>query len=263
MAVPARPSTAPPAPPPHRTGAFREVGTVRHANIHAQRYRLRGSGRITGEVDVDEAELDGIVSVSGRLTADRLEVKGTLEVGGDVTVRGTVRLRGTGRFLGGLTAGGLTTDGLVRISQGARVTGPLSAKGTLEIGGDAVATLFSSEGRVAIAGALRASEVDTVFESESTLGPVEAAIVSLRPRQLVPLPIEVPVLNPRAFLHVDRIEGERVDLEGVEVDYVKASQIVLGRHCHVTRIDGTIARKDPTSYVGYESRTPPPHGLSR
>ncbi len=258
-----RPPAPAPTPSVPRSGAFRETGTVRHASIHAQRYRLKGTGKVTGEVDVDEAAFDGIVTITGPLNANRLDVRGTFEGGGDVGVSGAMALRGTGRFLGALRAGELSTDGLVRIAKGLQVVRTLSARGALEVGGDLESAFFGMEGRVAIAGVVRAKEVDGIFESESAIREIEAVKVSLRPRQLIRLPVEVPVLSPNALLKVDRIEAEAVQIEGVEVGYIRAESIVLGRHCHVTRLDGTLVKKDPTSHVGYESRTAPPRGLSR
>ena len=266
MAAPVRSPMAPTAVAPPsmpRSGAFREVGTVRHASIHAQRYRLRGAGKVTGEVDVDEAVFDGIATITGPLIANQLDVRGTFEVGGDVTVSGGVVVRGTGRFLGSVRAGQLTTDGLVRVAKDVRVVGTLTAKGALEIGKDVAAALFLHDGRISLAGVLRAQEVEAVFESESSIREIEATQVSLRPRQILRLPVDVPILSPKALLRVGRIEAESVQIEGVDVDYVRAGSIALGRHCHVTRIDGTVVKKDPSSHIGYESRTPPPHGLSR
>jgi len=62
---------------------------------------------------------------------------------------------------------------------------------------------------------------------------------------------------------VDRIEAESVKLEGVKVAFVRAPQVILGRGCHVTEVDGTIVRRHPSSHVGPESRSLPPYGLRR
>ena len=62
---------------------------------------------------------------------------------------------------------------------------------------------------------------------------------------------------------MDRIEAETVVLSGVNVGYLRANQIVLGRDSEVTRVDGAIVSCHPTSHVGPVSRSAAPYGLTR
>ncbi|MGI0054335.1 MAG: hypothetical protein ACREB9_01995 [Thermoplasmata archaeon] len=258
-----RPPTPAPPPPAPRDGAFRDVGTVRHANIHAQRYRLQGTAKVTGEVDASELRVEGILSVGGTLTADRVDSRGTLEVARTVRVAESFRTRGTARLAAGLFARSATTDGQLEVTEGVEVAQIFSMRGAVEIGRDLTSGLFAPNGRFAIGGVLRAKEIAGKFDGNSRVDRIEAKTVSLAPRQLVRLPVDVPILRPTSTLQVDRIEAESVEIEGAEVHYLRADRIVLGRHCHVTRLEGTVVRIDRSSYVGYESRSAPPYGLTR
>lgn len=253
---------SPPAPP-SRQGAFRERGPVRHSSVHARRYRLEGTGKILGEVDVEEGVFDGMVSVGGDLRADRLTVRGALEVGGDVAVREHGFLEGAHRIAGNLAATSLELHGTVQIAKDVDVQGGLSQEGTLEVAGGLSARLFLPQGRFVVRGTLRAGEIDGRFDGESRVGSITASIISLRPKTLLRLPVDVAPLRPKAELVIDRIEAESVMLEGVTVHYLQARTIVLGRHSHVARAEGEIVRRDRSSHVGFESRSPPPRGLMR
>ncbi|MEM0129053.1 MAG: hypothetical protein QXG65_02655 [Thermoplasmata archaeon] len=259
--VPGASPSAPPAPP--RTGAYREVGVVRHASLRAARYRLKGEAKILGEVDVGELEVVGLLVVGGRLRVDRARVGGTIEVAGAAEAAESIAVRGTARFAGPLAAPSLSVRGTARARAGLRVPGLLDLDGTAEIVGEAAAGLARLTGRIERIDRLVAREVDGRFEGDGRIGRIEAGTVSLSPRQALRLPVDVPFLAPKATLAVERIDAEKVALEGVEVRYVRAPQIVLGRHCHVTAVEGTVVRRDPTSVVGYESRSPPPPGLFR
>lgn len=264
MSATAPSATAGPALPARsaRQGAFREVGTVRHASIHAQRYRLAGTGKVLGMVDLDEGSFDGMLSVGGDLTADRIESDGSLEVDGEVAVRESLTARGTLKVGGRLSAGSLTFNGLGRVAKDVRVDTMLTYHGTLEANGDVSCGLFSPDGRFAILGSLTAKEVAGQFDGESHVDTIEASSVTLRPKAFVRLPVDIPPLRPKGTLTVARIEATSVDLEGVSVHYLKAATIALGRNCHVAQVEGRVVRRDRSSYVGFESRSPPPPGLS-
>jgi cytoskeletal protein CcmA (bactofilin family) len=231
--------------------------------VHAQRYRLHGTGKILAEVDVEEGLFDGLLSIGGNLTADRIRSEGSLEVGGDVTIRDRFLSHGSLRVSGSLVAGSAELRGLSRVAKDVSVDTQLSHHGTLEVGGRLSVALFSPDGRFTIGGGLTAREIIGTFDGESRVGTIEAPRVTLRPKAWVRLPIDLPPLRPKGSLVVDRIEADSVNLEGVTVHYLKAPTIVLGRHCHVTQADGQVVRRDRSSHVGFESRSPPPPGMSR
>ena len=262
MAAATAPLPAPPASSPTRQGAYREVGTVRHASIHAERYRLAGTGKVLADVDVTEGQFHGLMSIGGNLTADRVASEGSLEVTGDVRVADRLAAQGSLRVAGALTAGAAELRGAIRIGHDVRAATLLACRGTFEVGGTVTAGLFAPDGRFAVERSIEAREVAGRFDGDSRVDTILATRIALRPKAWLRLPLDVPPLRPKGHLEVARIEAESVELEGVTVHYLKAPTVVLGRYCHVAQLDGHVVRQDRTSHVGFESRSPPPPGMS-
>ena len=101
---------------------------------------------------------------------------------------------------------------------------------------------------------------DGAVPGTSHIGSIQAKSVILRVR--APNPVEM-VLGRNLAVPIARIEAEMVDLEGVNVRFVRAREIVLGRGTHVTELEGHVVRRHASARVGPESRSPPPHGLTR
>lgn len=262
MATAAVPPT-PPATAALREGAYREVGVVHHASVRAERYRLRGAGKIYGDVDVGELEVEGTLSIGGRLIADQVDLRGTIDIAGDARIATTAAMEGTIRIDGSAAATDLRSKGFLRVGGALTVEDTLATTGSFEVSGEARAGFFQPDGLVGIGGNLTARTIDGRFDGQSRIGGIVAATVRLTPRQLLRLPVDLPFLRPHAALTVERLEADRVEIEGVTVRYLRSPAIRLGRHCHVTTLEGNLLRRDPSSHVGYESRSPPPPGLMR
>jgi hypothetical protein len=260
--APAVPSSAPAAAAPApvaRSGRLSDSGTVRRDVVDAEAWSARGTIKVTGTVGVGAADLEGTVSVGGKLAANSLRTRGMLEVGGPVDVRDTVTgsgsLRGTGTF----HAGDADLRGDIHFLGAATVDRTLSVRGSwaspsLAVGG------LTLEGSAQVPGDLTGVQVTARFTEGSSLGQVLARAVRLRGR--IPNLLEK-VLGRRVTVTVRRVEAGEVELEGVDVNFVRAPKIVLGRDAHVTEYEGTIVRRHPTSRVGFESKSPPPYGLRR
>ncbi len=262
MATAAVPPT-PLAPATLREGAYRELGVVHHASLRAQRYRLRGTGKIYGDVDVGELVVDGALSIGGRLVADRVDLRGTIDIAGDARIATTAAMEGTIRIDGSATATALRAKGFLHVGGALEVEGTLATSGSFEVGGEARAGFFQPDGPVEIGGGLTARTIDGRFDGESRIERIVAATVRLTPRQLLRLPVDLPFHRPHAALTVERLEADRVEIEGVTVRYLRSPAIRLGRRCHVATLEGNLLSRDPSSHVGFESRSAPPPGLMR
>jgi cytoskeletal protein CcmA (bactofilin family) len=260
--TPAAPSTSagPTAPPPRpRAGALQDVGTVRRDSVEAESWTSQGTVKVTGDVRVGEADLEGTVSIGGKLTAAAFRSRGELEVEGPIDVSGlftgSVGLRATLTF----HAGDADLRGNVHVLGAVTVDRTLHVRGNLEAPSLAVG-LLKLEGTAQVPGDLVAASVSARLVDDSTFGQVRARSVSLRAR--IPNLVEK-VLGRRVTVTVRRVEADEVVLEGVEAQFVRAPKISLGRDAHLTEYEGTIVRAHPTSRVGFESRSPPPYGLRR
>ena len=250
---------ATPVPSRPRVGELHDSGTIRKEAVDAGRWFATGLVKVTGDVNVGSGKLDGTVAVGGRLSAASLRYHGTLDVTGPVDA--SAELDGAGSLRAGSTVHAVTADlrgtvhciGALTIDRTARVRGALSAPaatvGELDLEGDAH-----------LPGDLSALRVTAVFKDDSELGTVRARTVTLRGR---PPNLVEKVFFRRVSVKVARVEADAADLESVDVRFVRAPQITLGRDAHVTEYEGTIAKRHPTSRVGFESKSPPPYGLRR
>jgi cytoskeletal protein CcmA (bactofilin family) len=219
---------------------------------------------VLGGVDVVEGRVTGLVSVAGPLVAVSFTAEGTFEVVGAVEVRDTLAIDGTSHFGTAVHAGALTSDGSLRSSADVRVDRTLTVTGLFETPSAHVGALLLS-GSAEIPGELAGGAlVRAHFRGNSQIGTVRAPKVVLRgaPAGLVPTLIRY-VFGGGVAVSVDRIEADTVELSSVDVKSVHAREIVLGPAAHVTTLVGQVVKKHPSARVGYESRTPPPHGLRR
>ena len=251
------PPTAPPTRP--RVGEIRDFGTVRKESVDADRWTARGTVKVTGDVHLGTGELDGVVSLAGKLTATGLRFRGTLDIGGAAAVSGTFTGSGSLRVGAPFHAGDAELKGTARLLGATSVDRALTVRGSLVTPSLAVGSL-DLQGEAQVAGTLVATSVSARLTADSAFTTVRARSVSLRAK--LPNLVEM-VLGRRVTVTVQRVDADAVDLEGVDVEFVHAPQITLGRGAHVTEYEGTIVRRHPSSRVGYESKSKPPYGLSR
>jgi len=260
--APAPTSTSAPAtaqPPRPRPGEVRDLGTVRKESVDTDRWTARGTVKVTGDASLGQGTLEGVVSVGGKLAATGLTYRGTLDVAGAMDVRGT--FAGSGSLRAGLTLHAVAADlkGTVRVAGATSVDHGLTVRGSLAAASLAVGEL-SLYGEARVPGEIVGHSVSARLTADSAFGSLRAASVDLHAK--VPNLVEK-VLGHRVAVSIQRIDADVVDLEGVDVKFVHAPQITLGRGAHITEYEGTIVRRHPSSRVGFESRSPPPYGLSR
>ena len=258
--VPASP-VVPPAP---RTGAIRDSGTVRRDSIRASSWTSTGMAKVQGDVDVDTGSATGLVSVGGKLLAGSFRCRGTLEVVGPTEVQDTFSLDGTSHLQAVVHAGTLDARGSLRCPADIRVDRSLTITGMLEAPSVHVG-LLELTGSADLPGDVEAVvSVRARFRGDSDLGTIRARSVVLEgpPSNLIPTLFRK-VFGGSARVRVGRVEADTVTLAAVDVGFVHAKEVTLGAGAHVTEVEGTIVRRHPSSRVGPESRSAPPHGLTR
>jgi len=265
VATPPTPSGPSVAPAPIATnveslvGELEERGVVRHDTVRVGRWTARGTAKVAGEVAVDSADLSGHLVVGAGVRAGSLRVRGTAEVAGAVAVRGALYLEGS------LRAGSTVSAQTARLAGSTHAVGAIEVEKNLEIRGDLWAPSVRAEtltirGGAEVGGTVVAGTLRAELDRRSSFGSIRARSVSIRLGS--PSPVER-LFGGRATATIGRIEAESVDLERVDVEFVRGTEIRLGRDAHVTAFEGRIARRHPTSRIGPESRSPPPHGLRR
>jgi cytoskeletal protein CcmA (bactofilin family) len=261
MASASVPTGAFPVPPPTtaavpaRTGTVADRGVVRRAEVRAAKWTVDGTAKVTGVVEVDTIELDGSTSIGGRLTAVELKTAGLLDVQVDAAVRQRLAIQGTARVGGALHAGDIDFHGNLRVGGTVDVDRSVLWKGSVEVGGSLRASRFAGEGRIDVGGTVAVKDVDLALESPSRAGAIVAESVRIRRKG--------GLMAPAQSFDVERIDADLVELEGVHVEYLRASRIVAGEGCRIARFDGTVVRKHASARLGPSSVSARPHGLFR
>lgn len=259
--APAAPAVPPAPSPPSRprSGALRDFGTVRRDSVDADRWTAHGTVKVTADVTLGDGDLEGNVAIAGKVTAATLRSRGSLDVEGAFDVSGIFTGSGDLRAAVTLHAGDMDFRGSVHLGGALSVDRALRVRGALSAP-RLTAGAVALEGEAQIAGDLIASAVQARLTNDSSFGLVRARSVRLRGR--IPNLVEK-VLGRRISVTARRVEADEVELEGIDVQFVHAPKIVLGREAHITEYEGTIVRRHPTGRVGFESRSAPPYGLRR
>lgn len=258
VSSPPRPVAPAPVPPPAEATVV-DRGTVRREQLRAGRWAVRGIAKVAHEVRVDVARLDGTVVVGDRLVAREVSLRGRLDAQGEVVVDGRLRSRGK------VDAGGAVRAHEATVVGSVRVAGELTVATTLRVRGQLHAPAVRCDrleirGSATVPGAIVATSMDARLDTDSTFGLLQCGEVRLRG----PAPNVVRrVLGRDAWVMVDRIEAERVEVEFARVRFVRSNEVVLGRGAHVATVEGTVRRAHPSSRVGPESWSRPPEGLTR
>jgi len=253
-------ASVPPVPASRpREREIRDAGTVRRDVVDADRWTARGTVKVTGDVNVGVAQLEGTVSISGKLTAGAFGSRGALEVEGSVDVAGTLTGSGSLRAASSVHAVDADLRGEVQVLGAFSVDRTLTTRGSLNTPSIVVGSL-TLVGDAQVPGDVVGNSVSALFTHDSALGTVRARSVRLKAR--IPNLVEK-VLGRQMAATIRRVEADTVELEGVDVKFVRSPQITLGREAHVTEYEGTIVRRHPSSRVGFESRSPRPYGLWR
>jgi cytoskeletal protein CcmA (bactofilin family) len=245
----------PPVAVPERTGTIADRGVARRADVRAARWTVDGTAKVTGVVEVDTIELDGSTSVGGRLTAVELKSNGLLDIQSDASVRQRLAIEGTARVGGTLHAGDIDFQGTLRVGGTVDVDRSVLWKGSVEVGGSLKASRFAGEGRIEVLGTIAVKDIDLALESPSKAGAIVAESVRIRRKGRL--------LGPAQSFDVERIDADLVELEGVHVEYLRASRIVAGEGCRIARYDGTVVRKHASARLGPSSVSARPQGLFR
>jgi cytoskeletal protein CcmA (bactofilin family) len=257
-APPVPPAAVPPkAPPPAPlVGDLQDAGTVRRDGVRARSWSAKGGAKILGDVEVETSELAGIISIRGKVRAQRFHLRGTLDAHGAVDIAGPLEVEGTALLAGPVHAGSLNLKGNGKVGADLRVTGNAAWKGRLEVVGEVTAGTVDFEGSLDASGDLVAPTITGRLKGSSRVPNIRSTRLTLtRPGFLPPM--------QTGALTVIRIDASEAHLEGVTAEFVKAEHVTVGPGCHIAAIEGRVVSVHPSSHVGPESRSPRPYGLSR
>ena len=219
---------------------------------------ISGSGRITGG-DYNEIHISGSGKWDGPIRCRSFHVSGSCRGQGTVTVLEDLHCSGSLRNEGHLDAGEISVSGSARVEgnvagrEAVHVSGSLqchalyggevSISGGLKTESDVEATSFRLTGGGEISGLLNAEEVDICIGlsigKPIRIGQIGGSEIRVRRRETISLLGRLfrdGKLNSPAVV-VQQIEGDEIDLTGVQADVVRGTDIVIREGCEIGRIE--------------------------
>lgn len=264
MTAAASPTTTPPATPPSAAGPtdlggpLREHGTTLHPSVRAATWTARGLTKVLGSVEVGTADLGGAVTIGGDVKAQAVSVRGSLNALGALIVEGELGVHGQ-LSAASLRVGTLAASGSVHSDGAVEATDRLVVRGSFSAPSVSAAEARLA-GSVRVSKELRAAGAELELANGSEIGTIVAGTVRVTGPEGGLLDR---ILGKSREARVGRVEGERVTLERVDVESVFATEVTIGRDCHVRSVEATEVHVHPSSRVGPASRSPPPVGLRR
>lgn len=142
------------------------TGTGTYDDVDCDRFRVNGTGKVSGDLLAETATVNGTASVGGDAEVTTLDSDGTLTVSGAVRAE-TVELGGTAKVSGDLHADEATVDGTGKVGGDASVD-HVVADGTLNVSGNLDGHDVAGDGTVKIGGSVVAA--DARFDGTVKIG---------------------------------------------------------------------------------------------
>ncbi len=194
----------------------RVSGIATYDEVIADRLDVSGVLTVDGDVRVERAKLSGATTVQGDFHADSMTVSGATNVDGDVTTA-DITVSGSLSATGTTAADAFECSGSVQLEH-------VKADG-FEASG-AVEARTMQAGTVRIRGAIEAGRIEA---DDIEFDLVSDSVVS----HLVGDSVVVARHRPDGFLRAERVEGDHVALDYVDVGTVVGDHVRLGSDARV------------------------------
>ncbi|MCI4346252.1 MAG: hypothetical protein L3K07_05815 [Thermoplasmata archaeon] len=256
--LPPAPPSAPPAPPapPPLSGEIVDHGASRRDTVRTLRWSVHGAAKVLGTVEAGTLDISGMLSVGGELRCGELRVRGSVDTFAPTRVAGLLDLDGAARLGGPVSAGEARLLGRAELTSDLAAERTVDAEGHLAVGGDLSAAELRFSGTLLVTGGIRAGRITGKLDGVCRARSVLCDTIDLKR-------ITFPPWKRSAAFSAERIEAREAHLDGVRCEFLRAEEIYLGPNCHVSRAEGRVVARHRSSYVGYESSSPPPPGLFR
>ena len=204
------------------------------AGVYDEALSISGSGRLMGDVrclafdgsgsigavgnlDCDEtAEMSGSVRIEGSLTAKKIDISGSCGIDGDCTANEEMRVSGS------IRCGGNFRAMCVRCFGSVSVCGHIEAERVHLAGG------VSCHGGI---GAAESIEIETGANAGRAVMLIAKEITVKRERRQCLL--SRLFHRRRCFAVSEKIEGDKLALDGVKTPLVIGESVKIGKHCDI------------------------------
>lgn len=221
------------------------AGTV-DGSVRAEQLEVNGSFKTAGGLDVGgELEVNGSLNTEGPCRiGGSSEICGSMKSECDVSME-ALEVDGTLSVNGRLTAGDVEIDGTLHVN-GSLIAHDVDLGGVLKAEGEVQAERFMADGTVKIKGLLNAETVELSVSGEDLIDSIGGGRVTVRPGKSGFSLFR----RKRPHLISDLIEADEIDLENTDCRVVRGGSVRIGPECVIDRVEysGTL-EIDPAAAV--------------
>ena len=207
---------------------------------------INGKGTVTEDVNADYIEINGMGTLQGNAEALEVKIAGTSTIKGNLDAE-KIRISGTGRFDQDIISKDLKIEGHANIGGNVK-SDQVSIDGKVTIGGSLEAEEFRSQGHIKIGKQLNAENISIEVFLKCEADEVVGSNITIKRGKGSLLKV-VDNLFPTVFV-ANSIEGDRLELDCVNVKHVQGQDIVIGPECEIDMVEysGTL-QVDPKAVV--------------
>lgn len=216
-------------------------------------YRISGSGVLDGGC-YNQISSSGSCKVSSDLICQEIKSSGSFRACGNVDCSGNIRTSGAFKCDGSVTSSSFSTSGSSSIA-GDLKTGMLTSPGILSVGGSISATEmrstgslkvagdceadgFTASGVVSVGGIVNADVVNIqLSKAESHIGSIGGSQVTISQTPTAGFLSSLLMKPAVGLLVCESIEGDTVELTGVQADTVRGTNVVIHGGCRIERVE--------------------------
>ena len=215
-------------------------------------YRVSGSGVLDGGC-YNRISCTGACKVSSDLICREISTSGSFHACGNVDCSGEIRSSGSFHCAGNVAAGDMSSSGATKIEgnlksgllnvpgslsvDGNVSAGEMQVSGSLKVGGDCEADSFTASGSLNVGGIVNADVVKIrLVRSQSTVGSIGGSQVTVERSTTAGLLSSI--LKPKyGTLECDSIEGDQVDITGVQANMVRGTRVIIRSSCVIGSVE--------------------------
>ncbi|RUT33244.1 hypothetical protein EJP77_06200 [Paenibacillus zeisoli] len=202
-----------------------------NGDIDALSFKCTGNAVVFGKLKTESLKLTGELIVQGPLQGEKLSAIGKLHVGGDLDAQAAK------------ISGEIRIDGQINGEQ-------IELSGYNTVRGGCQAEKFKLHGSVHMDGMLNAENIEMRLFGESRVKEIGGGQIRIKRSGGVWAVLGMFNTGGLKRLIVDSIEGDVIELENTEAEFVRGSKVTIGPGCRIGLVEYIDSfHQDPTSKI--------------
>lgn len=196
-----------------------------------------GSCKISSDVICREIKSCGSFHACGNVDCSGdIRTSGAFKCGGNLT-GSSFHNTGSSSIAGNLKTGMLTSPGVLNVGGNIFAT-EMRSTGSLKVGGDCEADGFTASGILSVGGIVNAEVVNIqLSKAESHIGSIGGSQVTISQTPTSGMLSKILAKPAVGILLCDSIEGDTVELTGVQADIVRGTNVIIHGGCQIQRVE--------------------------